>query len=72
MTEVVALSGSPTESGKKFISKPEKPDQAEYEKNLKAAQEGHDKVRHKLVSYFKLLVLFPFLSAGPFLYLRAK
>jgi len=35
--------------GKKFVQKPEKPDQVEYEKNLEAAQEEHDKVRQKLV-----------------------
>jgi hypothetical protein len=42
------------ESGKKFIPKPEKPDQAEFEKNLKAAQQEHDNVRQKLVSFPEL------------------
>ncbi|CAZ81816.1 unnamed protein product [Tuber melanosporum] len=34
--------------GKKFVQKPEKPDQTEFEKRLKEAQEEHDKVRQKL------------------------
>ncbi|RPB02100.1 hypothetical protein L873DRAFT_484994 [Choiromyces venosus 120613-1] len=36
------------DTGKKFVQKPEKPDQAEFEKKLKAAQEDHDRVRQKL------------------------
>ncbi|PUU84071.1 hypothetical protein B9Z19DRAFT_1070962 [Tuber borchii] len=36
------------DTGKRFVQKPEKPDQIEFEKNLQAAQEEHDKVRQKL------------------------
>ncbi|CUS12016.1 unnamed protein product [Tuber aestivum] len=35
-------------TGKNFVQKPEKPDQIEFEKKLKAAQEEHDEVRQRL------------------------
>lgn len=41
-----------TEEPKKtFVQKPEKPDQAEFEKNLQKANDEHAAVREKLVSY---------------------
>ncbi|KAG0641834.1 hypothetical protein HOY80DRAFT_998950 [Tuber brumale] len=51
MTDIATLSAAAlgtADIGRKFVQKPEKPDQTEFEKNLKAAQEEHDKVRQKL------------------------
>jgi hypothetical protein len=39
------------ESKKTFVQKPEKPDQAEFEKNLQKANDEHVAVREKLVRY---------------------
>ena len=52
MTDIATPPGAvlgTADTGKKFVQKPEKPDQIEFEKNLQAAQEEHDKVRLKLV-----------------------
>jgi len=52
MTDIAAPSSAApgtADTGKRFVQKPEKPDQIEYEKNLQVAQEEHDRVRQQLV-----------------------